>query len=140
METRRLSWILGKSPTGFVKDLAAPLMAEYPVNVIRPPMKTLVMVKMRETVAGAAFYLGEMLASEAMVELAGEKGFALMAGDDPDKALSAAVLDAAIRALPERLALTTALEAQERRLLDEEARLRRMHEQSRVRFETMNPT
>lgn len=140
METRRLSWILGKSPSRFVTDLAAPVMAAHSVQIIRPPMKTLVMVKMRETVAGAEFYLGELLASEAMVEITGEKGFALVTGDDPNKALSAAVLDAALKALPEREALIGALEAQEKKLLDEEARLKRLYRQSRVRFETMDPT
>jgi len=141
VDTRRLSWILGKSSSRFVTELAAPVMAAHPVTVIRPPpMKTLVMVKMRETVAQAEFYLGEMLAAEAMVELAGQKGFALMAGDDMDKVLSAAVLDAALRALPEREALIDALTTQERLLLDEEARIKQMHDRSRVQFETLDPT
>jgi alpha-D-ribose 1-methylphosphonate 5-triphosphate synthase subunit PhnG len=140
METRRLSWILGNSPARFVTELAAPVMAAHSITIIRPPEKTLVMVKMRETVAGAKFYLGEMLASEAMVELEGFKGFALMAGDDMDKVLSAAVLDAAVKGLPEREALTNALEAQEKRLLDEKAREKRLHARSRVRFDTLNPT
>ena len=60
-------------------------MEKYSVTVIRRPSKTLVMVRMQETVAKAQFYLGEMLACEALVEIEGKKGFALMAGDDTQK-------------------------------------------------------
>ncbi len=86
--------MIEKCPADKVKILAQPVVEQYGVNVIRKPAKTLVMVRMRETVAKAEFYLGELLASEALVELEGVKGFSLLMGDDLDKAFSAAVLDA----------------------------------------------
>ena len=89
--------MIEKCPADKVKILAQPVVEQYGVNVIRKPAKTLVMVRMRETVAKAEFYLGELLASEALVELEGVKGFSLLMGDDLDKAFSAAVLDAPVR-------------------------------------------
>lgn len=136
---RRLSGILGRASGETLRRLAAPLMEKYPVTVIRRPKKTLVMIRMKETVAKADFYLGEMLASEALVELEGQKGFALIAGDDMDKVLHAAVLDAALKAaLQERAGILSAL-------LEEEQAIRRRteleiqkHAPSRVQFNTLD--
>ena len=86
MEPRRFSKIIEKCPAERVKELARPIVEQHQVAVIRKPAKTLVMVRMRETVAKAEFYLGELLAAEAMVELEGTKGFSLLMGDDLDKA------------------------------------------------------
>ncbi len=102
MNASRFSRIIGKCPRKLVCDLAHPIMEKYDMQVLRNPVTTLVMVQMRETVTGARFYLGELLASEAMVQLAGSKGFALLVGDDPDRALCAVALDALRRSsLPE---------------------------------------
>ena len=67
METCNYSKVLCQSSGQWVVDLIRPVMDKYPVRVLRKPAKTLVMIKMRETVAKAQFYLGEMLACEAMV-------------------------------------------------------------------------
>ena len=108
--------MIEKCPADKVKILAQPVVEQYGVNVIRKPAKTLVMVRMRETVAKAEFYLGELLASEALVELEGVKGFSLLMGDDLDKAFSAAVLDALRRSgLPQWEAVRQALEEEEAR-------------------------
>lgn len=139
MEKKKLSRILAKAPSDAVRSLAEPLMSKYAVNVIRPPLKTLVMVRMRETVAGAAFYLGEMLACEALVEVMGRKGFALMAGDDMEKVLAAAVLDAVLKTeLPEKQALTVALLEQEKEIAKAEQQQIRAHAKSRVQFSTLD--
>ena len=111
MEPRRFSKIIEKCPAERVKELARPIVEQHQVTVIRKPAKTLVMVRMRETVAKAEFYLGELLAAEAMVELEGAKGFSLLMGDDLDKAFSAAVLDALRRSqLPQWETVRLALE------------------------------
>lgn len=139
MEKQRLSRILGKSQSDFVCGQAEPLLIKYDINVIRPPMKTLVMVRMRETVAKATFYLGEMLACEALVEVEGQKGFALMAGDDTEKVLAAAVVDAVLKTeLPEKQAILRALIAQEEKIFKAEQLAIRMHSKSRVQFNTLD--
>lgn len=139
MDTRRLSKILEKCPADMVKELARPVMEKYGVNVIRKPSKTLVMVRMRETVAKAQFYLGELLACETLVELEGQKGFSLQAGDDLDKTLCSAVLDALRKTdLPEWDTVAAALLEEEKRILQKEQEEIRRHAMSRVQFNTLD--
>lgn len=141
MHTRRLSQILGNCTRETLQRLAQPVLDAYPVSVVRKPTKTLVMVRMRETVAKADFYLGEMLACEALVELQGQKGFALMAGDDLEKVLAAAVIDAACKTqLPERETLVAGLLEQERTVQAKRALELRQHAPSRVQFNTLDVT
>ena len=139
MEPRRFSKIIEKCPAERVKELARPIVEQHQVTVIRKPAKTLVMVRMRETVAKAEFYLGELLAAEAMVELEGAKGFSLLMGDDLDKAFSAAVLDALRRSqLPQWETVRLALEREEERQRQEERREICRHNASRVQFNTLD--
>ena len=85
------------------------------------------------------FYLGELLAAEAMVELEGTKGFSLLMGDDLDKAFSAAVLDALRRSgLPQWEAVRLDREQEEERQQQEERREICRHNASRVQFNTLD--
>lgn len=139
METCNYSKALCQSSGQWVVDLIRPVMDKYPVRVLRKPAKTLVMIKMRETVAKAQFYLGEMLACEAMVELEGKKGFALMMGDDTQKVMAAAVVDALRKTdLPEKKPVLQALEQRQQELEREQQREIARHARSKVQFETLD--
>lgn len=139
METCNYSKVLCQSSGQWVVDLIRPVMDKYPVRVLRKPAKTLVMIKMRETVAKAQFYLGEMLACEAMVELEGKKGFALMMGDDTQKVMAAAVVDALWKTdLPEKEPVLQALEQRQQELEREQQREIARHARSKVQFETLD--
>lgn len=139
MKRSRLSKILGKCSKETIEALAEPIMQRYPVSVIRKPTKTLVMVRMQETVAKADFYLGEMLACEALVEVEGKKGFALMAGDDRRKVLCAAVLDAVCKTqLSEKAQIVQALEQEEKNIAQRERHERKKYESSKVQFHTLD--
>lgn len=139
MEISRLSKILGKSSKETIESLAKPVMQRYAVTVLRKPNKTLVMVRMQETVAKADFYLGELLACEALVELEGKKGFALMAGDDTQKVLCAAVLDAVCKTdLPEKEQIIQALEEEAKKIARQQAQEIQKHASSRVQFNTLD--
>lgn len=94
------------------------------------------MARVRETVDGEVFNLGEVVVTRCEVALGGQPGWAMVLGDDPEKALCAAVLDAASRAgFPNgveeslELQLVTVREARERRW----ARV----QSTRVEFEEM---
>ncbi len=138
LKVSRRSKILGKCAKEAIENLAEPVMQRYPVHIIRKPSKTLVMVRMQETVAKAQFYLGEMLACEALVEVEGKKGFALMAGDDTKKVLCAAVLDAVCKTdLPEKAEIIKALEHEEKRIAERRAQEIKKHAASRVQFNTL---
>ena len=139
METCNYSKVLCQSSGQWVVDLIRPVMDKYPVRVLRKPAKTLVMIKMRETVAKAQFYLGEMLACEAMVELEGKKGFALMMGDDTQKVMAAAVVDALRKTdLPAKEPVLQALEQRQQELEREQEREIARHARSKVQFETLD--
>lgn len=93
---------MGKTPRHQVIELAQEIEKHYPVVLLKKPAKTLVMLKMRESVQKSEFFLGEMLACEAMVKINEHRGMALTAGDDFEKVLAMAVVDAAYNAnLPE---------------------------------------
>ena len=55
------------------------------------------MARVKETVDGEVFNLGEVLATNCEVLLDGEPGWGMIPGDDPERALCAAVVDAASR-------------------------------------------
>lgn len=138
MNRKRLSRILVKSSAEVLKDLAEPVLSKMPVTIIRKPAKTMVMVRMKETVAKADYYIGELLACEAMVEISGVKGFALMAGDNCDKVLHVAVIDAALKTDYEGNAnIIKVLLEQEERIKKQEQEKIRMHHATQVKFETM---
>ena len=121
MEPRRFSIIIEKCPAERVKELARPIVEQHQVAVIRKPAKTLVMVRMRETVAKAEFYLGELLAAEAMVDMEGTKGFSLRRSQ-----------------LPQWETVRLALEREEERQQQEERREICRHNASRVQFNTLD--
>lgn len=139
MSRKRLSRILVKSPTETLKNLAEPIMKDTPVKILRKPAKTMVMVRMKETIAKADYYLGELLACEAMVEVSGVRGFALMAGDDMDKVLYGAVIDAALKLdTPYSQEVMKVLLEQEERIKQQEQEEIRMHQATQVKFETLD--
>lgn len=139
IEKRRLSKILAKCDTDILKMLAEPVMETHSVTILRKPAKTMVMIRMKETVAKAQYYLGEMLACEAMIQLGGSKGFALMAGDDLDKVLYGAVIDAALKEkIPECAEISKILLEQENKIWLEEQREIQKHKATQVKFETLD--
>lgn len=95
MEKKRLSKILAKTDRKILKQMAKEIEKQYQVIVIKEPEKVLTMIKMREPVKESLFYLGEVMVSEAIVELDGTRGMAVVMGDDFEKVLHMAVIDAA---------------------------------------------
>lgn len=138
MLKKRLTKIMSLSPREEVLDLAEIIVDKYPVKLIKKPAKTLVMLKMRETVAGSEFYLGELLACEAMVEIENKKGMALTAGDDFAKVQAMAVVDAAFNAgLPEVAKITEELLKMEEEVNSRERKRFGKDRQSMVQFRIM---
>jgi alpha-D-ribose 1-methylphosphonate 5-triphosphate synthase subunit PhnG len=98
MNKREIFKTMGKSPRENVIGLAKKIEENHPVILVKKPSKTLIMLKMREPVAASEFFLGEMLACEAMVRIGEKRGMALTAGDDFDKVLAMSIVDAAYNA------------------------------------------
>ena len=96
MNKKRLTAILAKADRRDVAALSAEIRKNHCPVIVKEPGKTLAMVKMREPVKQSLFYIGEVIVCEAVVELDGTKGVAVVIGDDAEKALDMAIIDAAI--------------------------------------------
>lgn len=93
MSKRKLSAVLAEASKEELAAIADQIKQDSKVKILKEPQKTLVMVKVRESVKNSLFYLGEILATECMVTVDGIKGASVIAGDDFEKATAAAVID-----------------------------------------------
>ncbi|MDR2770601.1 MAG: phosphonate C-P lyase system protein PhnG [Clostridiales Family XIII bacterium] len=136
MDKRRLTRILARADRRDLASLSADIRKMHRPVIVKAPEKTLVMVKMREPVKQSLFYLGEVLVCEASVELDGARGSAVLMGDDAEKTLDMAIIDAAInKGVFDGADRLLALEKeQEDRLMRENA----LHLKTMVNFESMD--
>lgn len=95
MNKKQISKILARADAARVREMAEEIKAAHPAVIVKAPEKSLAMIQMRDPVKGTRFYLGEVIVCEAIVELEGAKGTAVLMGDDFDKVLDMAVIDAA---------------------------------------------
>ena len=120
MKRRKRTEILVKADPIFVQKLRKEVESRHDVKVIDEAENGLMMIKMRETAKKSLFYLGEVLTTEAKVQVNGVLGIGIIRGDEPELAYDLAVVDAAFNGrLPvtkawERLLLTEELAINER--------------------------
>lgn len=135
MKPREIQEAIAYAPTARLKELADRCLLNVEAEVVSPPRQALVMARVKETVDGEIFNLGEVLVTNCEVSLGGEPGWAMVVDHDPERALCAAVVDAASRGGAEILA---DLEG----LLDEAREARRTRwagvQTTRVSFEEMS--
>jgi alpha-D-ribose 1-methylphosphonate 5-triphosphate synthase subunit PhnG len=139
MKRKRRTRILVDGDPAVRRRLADSIRSSREVIELESPNNGLVMITMRETARRRLFHLGEVMVTEAKVEIDGTVGLGIITGDNPDAAADLAVIDAACNAgLPECDSWTAILAAEEARL----GRVRRSEEarllETRVRFETMD--
>lgn len=121
MKKRELFKIMAKSSRDRLINLASKIEENEEVEVIKSPEKTLVMVKMKDPVSENPYYLGEVLACEAIVKINGEKGMAVTMGDDFQKVYSMALIDGALNnKLDEKYEILKELLALESKIIEEE--------------------
>ncbi|WP_010248836.1 phosphonate C-P lyase system protein PhnG [Acetivibrio cellulolyticus] len=95
MTKQRLFKIMANAKSKIIAKMADKIKENYNITIIKEPTKTLTMIKMREPVKQSLFYIGEVIVTECIIELYGTKGFAVCMGDDFDKTLNMAIIDAA---------------------------------------------
>ena len=136
MEKKRLFQILSRAERSDVIRLGQELQQQYPVTIVKKPEKSLTMIRMREPVKKSLFYLGEAIIMEAVVTLEDTVGTAVTMGDDFEKTLYMAVIDAAEnRGVFARNDLLLEWEqAQQRRIAQENA----MFQKTKVDFHSMD--
>ena len=136
MEKKRLSKILAKTDRATIAALSAEIQKNHRPVIIKEPGKTLAMIKMREPVKQSLFYIGEVIVCEATVEIGGVKGAAVAMGDDLEKTLDMAIIDAAVNkgVFTGMDALFALEEEQSGRVMRENA----MHLKTMVNFESLD--
>lgn len=95
MEKKRLFQILARADRHDVIALGELYRKNHPVVIIKQPEKSLTMIRMREPVKRSLFYLGEAIVTDATVTMGDTTGTAVTLGDDFEKTLYMAILDAA---------------------------------------------
>ena len=136
LEKKRLFQILTRADRGDVIALGAELQQNYPVMIVKKPEKSLTMIKMREPVRQSLFYLGEVIVTEATVSLDGVVGTAVTMGDDFEKTLHMAIIDAAEnKGVFRKEALLLKWEMQQLRRLEQE---NTMFQKTKVDFHSMD--
>lgn len=93
MEKKRLFRIMVGAKKEKLQEFSQMIQKYGEVLIIKEPCKTLAMIKMREPVQNSLFYIGEVMVTEAIVEINQIKGMAVIMGDDFEKALAMAVID-----------------------------------------------
>jgi alpha-D-ribose 1-methylphosphonate 5-triphosphate synthase subunit PhnG len=140
---RRLE-ALGLADGAALIGLADRVLEDLPVTVTRGPSVGLLMVRVEEPSERRAFNFTEVTVTEAEVAAetaaGGERGYAMVMGRQPERALAAAVLDAALTV---GHPVTAEIEALLREALaaEEQRRAAAWQEiaETRVAFEEMAP-
>ncbi|MCD6272080.1 MAG: phosphonate C-P lyase system protein PhnG [Deltaproteobacteria bacterium] len=66
------------------------------LTIINPPKAKLIMMRVEDSF-GVLFNLGEILITETEVDYHGNDGYAMVMGDDPERALAVAGVDAILK-------------------------------------------
>lgn len=95
MDKKRLFRIMNRADRKVIMEFASEVSIRNHVVVVKKPKKSLAMVKMREPVKESLFYVGEVIVTDAIVSIDNTTGRAVAMGDDFDKTLAMAIIDAA---------------------------------------------
>ena len=138
MKRRQRTEILIQGDSQLAQQFAESIMDTYECREILAPQYGLTMIKMRETAKNSLFYIGEVLITEAKVEINNRIGIGIVVGMKDELAKHLAIIDAAYKAdLPE----TTTWEAQlikaEKQITKELAKKQAELFETKVSFETM---
>ena len=138
MNRREITAILAGASAKDVTAIAKKIKDRCEIRILKQPQKTLVMVKVRESVKKSLFYLGEVLATECMVTVNGIKGASVLAGDDFEKCISAAVIDGFFNdQTQEHQEILSEIKALDVRQRKEREQLNRQLRKSKVNFNVM---
>ncbi|USK29974.1 phosphonate C-P lyase system protein PhnG [Bacillus sp. CMF21] len=138
MKKSRLSKILIEGNPNLLKKFSAQVEETHTVKVNRSPSTGLVMMKTRDSVSRQPFYMGEVLITDCTVEVNGSQGLGVLIGEEPDRAYSLAVVDAAFNAkLPIAGLWLHELEEEERNIAKLKQKEMSKLARSQVSFDTM---
>ncbi len=139
MNRRKRTEILIRGSKELAKNLAKEIKEKYEIKTIDEPNNGLVMIKMRETAKKQLFYLGEVLVTEAKININGHLGMGIVVGDNEELAVNLAIIDGAYKAnLKEIDAWEELLLNEEKLIKKKEDKLSQKILETKVDFTTMN--
>ncbi len=136
MDQHLLLSTLARANANAVKAFAEDFIPDLEPITVVVNRTGLAMLPMEETVSGETFYLGEVLLSEAHVQISGAEGYAACLGRDLEQALAIALLDAAYAAGHNRARIAAFVDSQAAALDSADAVFGQQVEQTRVELET----
>lgn len=138
MKRRRRTEILIKGHSEIAKNMFEEIDKNYAIKTIEEPDSALVMIKMRESSKNSLFYLGEVLVTEAKVQINEAFGIGIVRGNRPELAYWLSVIDAAYNLeLKETCTWEKILVEEEKRIKTEEALNDSKILKTKVNFESM---
>jgi alpha-D-ribose 1-methylphosphonate 5-triphosphate synthase subunit PhnG len=139
MERSRRTRILIQGAPELRRELCRLVSNRHSTAAVDDPRGGLVMIQARETAKNGLFYLGELLVTEAKVQIEGRIGLGIIAGDDREAARELAVIDAAYNAgLEETSGWDAMLIEEEARILSRERAEAERVARTKVAFESMD--
>lgn len=139
MTRRERTRILIQGRPELRREFAARIAEAHRVYTVAEPAQGLVMTRMRDASRHSRFYLGEVLVTEAKVQIAGKLGLGITTDEDEQAAHDLAVIDAAFHAgLEEADAWIPRLEAEAAHIAERESREDARVLETRVDFQTMD--
>lgn len=140
MDRERRLEAISLASGGLLEELADGVLQTLDIEVSRGPTVGLLMVRVEEPSERRRFNFTEVTVSEAEVTASGQRGYAMVMGRAPEKALAGAILDAAVEAgHPAREAIEEQLAAVLREETQRQAEAWERVSPTRVRFEEMAP-
>ncbi|HJH27968.1 MAG TPA: phosphonate C-P lyase system protein PhnG [Methanophagales archaeon] len=129
--------IIAVSEKASICELAEEILQDTEVKILKEHTG-MIMARASDSVAGAVFNLGEVLVTEAEVEIGGEKGYAMVLGMEPEKARAGAILDAAVETNhPLKNKILETLEEERKKAEERKRKLWGMVKPTKVEFEVM---
>lgn len=95
MQTLADSEIVAEADLEAIRAIADEIVDSNPIALLTEPTGSMIMVRHVDPLHHTAFYLGEAHVTECEVDLNGTLGYGCVLGDNPERALCAAILDAA---------------------------------------------
>lgn len=139
MKRRRRTEILIQSDQGLAKSFAESIIQSYECREIVAPQYGLTMIKMRESAKNSLFYIGEVLVTEAKVEVNNQIGIGIVVGMQDELAKYLAIIDAVYKAnLPEIEDWNNKLLTAEQQIMSVRAKGQTELFETMVNFETMD--
>ncbi len=128
--------VLARTPADVLKPFVDGLIPQLPRVEVLESRTGLTMLPYTDTRAGTTFHLGEVLVAEGRVRLDTYEGYGACPGRDLQQALAIAICDAALQGGLHDATIRGFLDEHARAQAEEDDRLRRKVEATRVEMET----